>query len=519
MWRTVAQGNVQRLCLWSVILVFSGLGIGVLHSIADAETTWPDSKASRHVRAFFAAVASGDTEQIKALVEHHYAPGATQDVDQEVVQHRSIHEQVGTLDVRRVDQPKPNELMVWAWSGKFGHWMKFVFMLEDQPPHRIVTALGNLSSAPTQPEIELAASMSLQEMARRAQIAMDAPGLAIAVFQRGMLIERLAIGVRAQGHTDSILTSDRFHLGSITKSMTATAIARLVENDTLSWSSQLGDIVPNLKMREVFRQVTLADLLWHRAGIVPLTLSSEYPAEAIVLAPTSLQEKRRAIATLALQRPPMVPPGTAMVYSNAGYVIASVMAETASGRTWEKLIQDHLFEPWGLNSCGFGWPATSQRRNQPHGHFGAPGHYRVQQPGEYKAPHSMRGAGDIHCSVTDLGRYGVLHLAGMRTGAPTLKAETVAWLHTPPQKQNKLLSYAAGWQIIKMANGARQDAHEGSSGTFFAHLSLFPESDLVVAVVANCGLHASSTVKKLVEAIEVKWRHGTAQLDVSPHTR
>src|SRR5208283_4651986 len=54
------------------------------------------------------------------------------------------------------------------------------------------------------------------------------PALAALVQVDGAVLAQAAVGVRAEGQHDSVLDGDRWHIGSDTKAMTATLIARLV---------------------------------------------------------------------------------------------------------------------------------------------------------------------------------------------------------------------------------------------------------------------------------------------------
>ena len=54
-------------------------------------------------------------------------------------------------------------------------------------------------------------------------------------------------------------------------------------------------------------------------------------------------ESRRKFARGLLAAKPAVPPGSAYLYSNAGYMLAAVIAEEATGRSWEELLFAEVF--------------------------------------------------------------------------------------------------------------------------------------------------------------------------------
>ena len=78
-----------------------------------------------------------------------------------------------------------------------------------------------------------------------------------------------AVGVRKRGTEIPVTLSDQWHLGSDGKIMTSTLIARLVERGQLRWDTTLAEVFPEVagQMHPDFRQVTLLQLLSHRAGL------------------------------------------------------------------------------------------------------------------------------------------------------------------------------------------------------------------------------------------------------------
>src|SRR5690606_26229835 len=69
------------------------------------------------------------------------------------------------------------------------------------------------------------------------------PALAAAVVKEGKVIAAAATGTRVYGQDIPVTIDDRFHLGSNTKSMTATLAGMLVEEGKLSWDSNVGDVL------------------------------------------------------------------------------------------------------------------------------------------------------------------------------------------------------------------------------------------------------------------------------------
>ncbi len=317
------------------------------------------------------------------------------------------------------------------------------------------------------------------------------PAIAASVFRGNGLIGLGVRGHRAEGQAEQATNDDLFHIGSITKSMTAMLAAMLVEQGSLSWNTTLAEAMPDFapQMNELYRPVTIEQMLTHRAGMPPFT-SGGAPEFAMTrdLSGTPM-EQRAQFARRVLAKHPVTPPGSGYAYSNADVSIVAAVVEQKSGKSWEELMRTRIFEPLGMSSAGFGWPATPDRPNQPRGHIPGPNGFApsgLDDP--YRLPLVLAPAGDVHCSVADLARYGGFHLRALRGEASDpaiLKPETVKYMHSCQK------NYAMGWIPAGTPYG-EATWHNGSAGTFFAQILLVPPADIGVVAVSNAGTGATS---------------------------
>lgn len=311
----------------------------------------------------------------------------------------------------------------------------------------------------------------------------DVPGLSFVACDAEGEIAWGVAGVRSSDGDDPIRREDPFHIGSLTKSMTATVAARLVERGVIDWDTTIQMASPELAaaIPDSARSITLRQLLSHRAGLPDDRFSAP-----MIMKLWSLQgpmsDQRRAASEFILNAPGNKPPGEAWVYSNAGYIIAGHMLEAVTGTEWEDLVQHEVFEPLKMSSAGQGPPGVNDPDTAlPRGHGRGPEGFNPVPAviGADNAP-VFGPAGRVHCSMADLARYARAHLAGLHGQGGLLKAETFAVLHDDPEGDG----YAMGWGVSGDADDHRS-MHSGSNTRWMALILIHPARDLAIVVGMN----------------------------------
>lgn len=324
----------------------------------------------------------------------------------------------------------------------------------------------------------------------------DLPALAVIVVKDGKICDRAAVGVRKLGDPAPVTIDDQFHIGSCTKSMTATLAAMFIEEGKLRWDSTIAEVFPELneKMDKQYKIVTVEQLLTHRGGI-----QGQPPVAAWNRAwkqkgtPT---QQRYEFMNAVLAQPPEATPGTKMIYSNQGYTIVGAMLEKITGKSWEERTTEKLFKPLHMDSAGYGPPGSIGEVDQPWGHT------QKLWPTQNDNPPAIAPAGRVHCSLNDLARYTIFQMEGEHSDG-LLKAETLRKLHTPPDGGE----YACGWVCAKRDwAGGNAIWHNGSNTHWYALMWLAPKKEFSVIVATNIfGTGATTGCDEVVNAMIKKW--------------
>lgn len=480
-------------------------GLALLLSISGsraAEVSIPETPAGAALTSWLEVVRSGDKERL----ESHYETGFEEDfrADVPAPQYLALSIQIGPLlssaTLARIDAPAPHRLTAWYQAG--AAWLEIRLEVQRRSPHLISGLLIQPTPPPDDEKEEQDAEWSnLRELLEIVRKDASLPALAAAHVKDGKIVDRAVVGVRTQGEEEAAEISDLWHIGSITKSMTAVLVARLVEQKKLRWDLTVAEVLPDVEMLPVYRKVTLEQLLRHRGGIPAETNFDEATGERLASLPGTPVEQRATYLAEILKKEPAAPPGTATVYSNAGYALAGHMAERVAGKSWNELLQTEVFTPLGLTSAGLGWPFSDDRPHQPRGHFPDGSGLRPQITDEYRLGEFLAPAGDVHCSIKDLARYASFHLRGLAGEDGALKAETVALLHTPPPGAE----YACGW-VITWKSRRPVHWHNGSAGTFYAHVFLHPDRNEAIVMATNAAPGGDRAAERIARELDRRRR-------------
>jgi CubicO group peptidase (beta-lactamase class C family) len=310
----------------------------------------------------------------------------------------------------------------------------------------------------------------------------DLVGLAAMVAVDGKIVASAADGERKIGSGIWLAIGDRWHLGGLTKSITATMIARLVESGRLKWSDSIGECFPEASIHQDWKTVTLKQLLTDTAG-APANFSATVALKRPALGSECTLARRAAVLEVIATKPAN-PPGKKFVYSNVGFTIAGAMAEKATGATWEDLVKQEVFEPLKLAGAGFGPPKSpDEKLEQPRGHRVSPGR-KLSANDEADNTPIIGPAATVHMTLGDLSTYVTEHLRGDLGEGKLLSAATYKLLHTP-----ELNHYACGWIRKEPGEEIPYTAywHNGSNTLWYALVVFIPEKKMVVAVTSNDG--------------------------------
>ncbi|MGD8700157.1 MAG: serine hydrolase domain-containing protein, partial [Gemmatimonadales bacterium] len=178
-------------------------------------------------------------------------------------------------------------------------------------------------------------------------------------------------------------------------------------------------------------------------------------------------------------------PGTRYSYSSYGWNLISAVVEGASGEVFLQYMQDNVFEPLGLTHI----VADHVDSIIPHRtRFYARTRAGTVLNADYVDSSYKWAGGGFLSNTADLVRFGMAHLTD-----DLLRPETVALLWTSQRtNEGEETGYGIGWYVGSDYEGRRIISHGGSSIGGRAHLLIFPDDGVVVAMLANSSAPVTS---------------------------
>jgi CubicO group peptidase (beta-lactamase class C family) len=264
-----------------------------------------------------------------------------------------------------------------------------------------------------------------------------------------------------------------FPIASITKTVVAVAMLRLVEQGRVALDAPVREYLPDFGVRdeEASRAVTVRHLLMHTPGW-----------EGQLEAPDRGDETHANFVTSIRDLPQLARPGEVWSYNNAGFGVAGRILEVLTGRVIHEALRDLVFDPLGL-TLAFTRTRTAMTYRFAAPHSEQEGRTVVLRP--FTPP--MSAAGSAAMSLSSLMAYARFHLGdGLGSSRePVLTPASLALMRTPQgTKRPTTDEMGVGWHLRRL-NGVLTAVHCGTLIGHCLHLQLVPERDLAFAFLTN----------------------------------
>ncbi len=259
----------------------------------------------------------------------------------------------------------------------------------------------------------------------------------------------------------------KFRIGSITKQITAMAIMILQEKGKLRVYDSICKYVPDCP--EAWKDITIHHLLTHTSGIpnfqrFPDNLQYER-------LPTTVPKTIERFKYKEL----MFSPGAEFGYSSSGYVLLGYIIEQVTGKSYEQVINQYIFELLEMKNSGYDHPRSILKHR-------AAGYSRENQillNASYFEMDTPHAAGALYSTVEDLFLWDQALYTTRLVSKKTL--DTIFTAYVKPGEE---WGYGYGWNIGQLFN-RKLVSHSGAIDGFRAQLFRFPDEKVFIISLSN----------------------------------
>ena len=329
-------------------------------------------------------------------------------------------------------------------------------------------------------------TQTLKTFADSVRIKYQIPALAYAVVSGDSIFELQIIGVQRANSNLQATQNDRFHIGSNTKAITSFIAALLVKQGKIKWETKIIDLFPELKTvsKKAYWNINLQDLLTFRGKLQSYSYGNNEPTKEQIIGDNSNQ--RYLLAKYFLSHEPMQEDENGLTPSNADYIMAGLMLEKASGKSYKELVTD-FGKTQGID-FNFDYPNVNDSKQT----WGHDENLNPLPPFDNYKLNWLLSAGNINVRLIDYLKFIQLQLKGLKGQTHILSFQTF----------DKLLYgepiFSFGWfNKIETSTKHHVAYNEGNAGAFISQVQIIKEVDKGYIIFTN------SATSKTSEGIEI----------------
>lgn len=300
--------------------------------------------------------------------------------------------------------------------------------------------------------------------------AQNIPGLQLAVWHEGEVVYSDGFGFADLEKMVPVDTRTKMRIGSVSKTLTSVALGKLHEEGKINFDSPVQQYVAYFPEKRY--PITVRQVAGHTAGI------RHYRGDEFLLDKRfeNVQEGLEIFTDDTL----LFEPGSAYSYSSYGWNLISAVVEEASGESFLSYMTGKVFNPLGMKETMAEYTDSLI--------YNRTSYYAQSEKGEVlNAPYvdnsyKWAGGGFIG-TAEDLIRFGEQIFWGDFLQLQTLELLTESQQLNSGEKTN----YGIGWSIGIDSKNRTYYGHAGGSVGGTTQFIVFPEEELILAIISNMG--------------------------------
>ena len=325
----------------------------------------------------------------------------------------------------------------------------------------------------------------------------EGPGCAIGLARNGETVLTRAYGLANLEDGAANTPETIFESGSVAKQFTAASVILLALDGKLSLDDDIRKYLP--EMHDFGKKISIRNLLTHTSGLRDWYMLADLegaPAGRHVHSPASILEIASRQRTLNFE------PGAEYLYSNTGYILASVIVQRVSGMPFAAFEKERIFKPLGMMHTEWREDFTKVVKGRATAYTGnARIGYTLDMPFT-----NVIGSGGLLTTVGDWLQWNAFldNPAALPGGAALVQSMTKQMV----LNSGKQIPYALGVSVTSR-EGMKEISHSGSTGGYRTWLARYPDAHASIAVMCNGGDGVNPTALAQVALLAALGRTAT----------
>lgn len=332
------------------------------------------------------------------------------------------------------------------------------------------------------------------------------PGAALALMVDGEIVLKKAYGFADIEKGLKVDMQTGFNVGSISKTVTAWGIMKLVDEGKLELDSPAERYLTkwHLPTSEFDSdEVTIRRLLSHTAGLSLPSVSAEHSFDDLPSIVEWLKGKNEGLGPVEI----ILEPGSKWEYSGGGYGLLQLIIEEVSGQKFEDYMQMEVLDPLGMTNSSFKIDEKIRDRSAtPYDAFGEPTKFGL---------YAVQAAAGLHTTLEDFIRFAYASLPEHKEHTKynrLLPPETVRQMLEPsPNTTIRAWKYGLGYQSVHLENSNIFIGHAGSNIGWEANFRIDAPSKTGFIILTNGGAGGNICNPMFCELIN--WKSSKASED------
>ncbi|WP_400079282.1 serine hydrolase [Winogradskyella sp. R77965] len=325
------------------------------------------------------------------------------------------------------------------------------------------------------------------------------PGTAIAMIENGELVLQKAYGYANLSKGEKVTTQTGFNIGSISKTVAAWGIMKLVEEGKIHLDTPAENYLTRWKLPESdfdSKKVTIRRLLSHTAGLSLHGYPGWTPKDRLSTIEESLNGRNNGPGRVEM----IMEPGTKWKYSGGGYTILQLIIEEVTGQKFEDYIQTTVLNPLGMTRSSYKIDETILKNSSlEHDGFGEQIDFEL---------FTAQAAAGLHTTIEDFTLFAYASLFAHKDNKKyndVLKAKTVEEMMKPALASND--SYGLGYQVQNIPNTSYiLKGHGGANTGWHAFFRVNPDTNDGFIMITNGG--SGHNIYTQVFCDWIQWKTG-----------